>query len=79
MASNNGRKDNQEDCICPSLHKLNKECSFFILCDGMGGHDNGEVASATVCSAFQAPIAAFARAVQAIVDKDGAPAEEAAE
>lgn len=47
-----GNKDNQEDCICPSLHKLNKECRFFILCDGMGGHDNGEVASATVCSAL---------------------------
>ena len=31
-----------------------------------------EVLLATVCSAFQAPIAAFARAVQAIVDKDGA-------
>ena len=38
-----------------------------------------EVLLATVCSAFQAPIAAFARAVQAIVDKDGAPAEESAE
>lgn len=29
-----------------------------------------EVLLATVCSAFQAPIASFARAVQAIVDKD---------
>lgn len=37
-----------------------------------------EVLLATVLSAFQAPIAAFARAVQAIVDKDGS-AEEAAE
>ena len=37
-----------------------------------------EVLLATVCSAFQAPIAAFARAVQAIVDKDGS-AEESAE
>ncbi len=36
-----------------------------------------EVLLATVLSAFQAPIAAFARAVQAIVDKDGS--EEAAE
>lgn len=34
-----------------------------------------EVLLATVCSAFQAPIAAFARAVQAIVDKDGEAAE----
>jgi len=36
-----------------------------------------EVLLATVCSVFNAPIAAFARAVQAIVDKDGEPAEEA--
>ena len=38
-----------------------------------------EVLLATVLNAFNAPIASFARAVQAIVDKDGAPAEEAAE
>lgn len=44
-----------------------------------------EVLLATVCSVFNAPIAAFARAVQAIVDKGGADAaveakaEEAAE
>lgn len=37
-----------------------------------------EVLLATVLSAFQAPIAAFARAVQAIVDKSGeAPAADA--
>ena len=36
-----------------------------------------EVLLATVVGAFQAPIAAFARAVQAIVDKDGS--EESAE
>ena len=35
-----------------------------------------EVLLATVCNAFQAPIAAFARAVQAIVDKNGEPAAE---
>ena len=38
-----------------------------------------EVLLATVCSVFNAPIAAFARAVQAIVDKDGETAEAAAE
>ncbi len=39
-----------------------------------------EVLLATVCNAFNAPIAAFARAIQAVVDKGGeaAPAEEAA-
>lgn len=35
-----------------------------------------EVLLATVCNAFQAPIAAFARAVQAIVDKNGEAAAE---
>lgn len=34
-----------------------------------------EILMATVLGAFQAPIAAFARAVQAIVDKDETPAE----
>ena len=40
-----------------------------------------EVLLANVLGAFQAPIASFARAVQAIVDKDGeaAPEEAAAE
>ena len=34
-----------------------------------------EVLLATVCNAFQAPIAAFARVLQAVVDKDGSAAE----
>ena len=38
-----------------------------------------EVLLATVCNAFNAPIAAFARAIQAIVDKGGAEACEPAE
>lgn len=38
-----------------------------------------EVLLATVLNAFNAPIAAFARAVQAIVDKGDQPAEAAAE
>ena len=32
-----------------------------------------------VAYVFAAPMASFARAIQAIIDKDGAPAEEAAE
>lgn len=47
-----GRKDNQEDCIYPSAKEVNVQSRFFILCDGMGGHENGEVASATVCEAL---------------------------
>ncbi len=44
--------------------------------DSLAKLPSKEVLLATVLSAFQAPIAAFARAVQAIVDKDGSAAEE---
>ncbi len=47
-----GRKDNQEDNVYPSPERLTTENRFFILCDGMGGHDSGEVASDTVCRAL---------------------------
>ena len=47
-----GRKDNQEDNVYPSGKDLTKDNRFFVLCDGMGGHDNGELASDTVCHAL---------------------------
>jgi len=46
--------------------------------DALAKLPSREILLATVCNAFQAPIAAFARAIQAVVDKDAAPAEEAA-
>ena len=50
--------------------------------DSLAKLPSREVLLATVCNAFNAPIAAFARAIQAVVDKSGeevsAPAEEAA-
>ena len=39
--------------------------------DSLAKLPSKEILLATVCNAFQAPIAAFARAVQAIVDKNG--------
>lgn len=47
-----GRKNNQEDCLYPAINDVGTGNRFFVLCDGMGGHENGEVASATVCEAF---------------------------
>ncbi len=44
--------------------------------DSLAKLPSKEVLLATVLGAFQAPIAAFARAVQAIVDKDGSEAAE---
>ncbi len=42
----------QEDCTFPLPKDLKDSDRTFILCDGMGGHDAGEVASATVCTAM---------------------------
>ncbi len=47
--------------------------------DSLAKLPSRDVLLATVCSVFNAPIAAFARAVQAIVDKDGETSEAAAE
>lgn len=47
-----GQRPNQEDSIYPPMGKVTDDDRLFILCDGMGGHEKGEVASATVCEAM---------------------------
>ena len=44
--------------------------------DALAKLPSREILLATVCNAFQAPIAAFARAMQAVVDKDAQPSDE---
>lgn len=46
----------QEDSIYPLPGNLKNSSRTFILCDGMGGHDAGEVASATVCETIGSSI-----------------------
>lgn len=41
-----GHRNNQEDAIVQWNNRL------FVLCDGMGGHEKGEVASQTVCQSL---------------------------
>lgn len=51
-----GKRDNQEDSLFPAHGKAKPEDRLFILCDGMGGHDCGEIASQTVCQAMSETI-----------------------
>ena len=46
----------QEDSLYPAFGEQTDKDRTFILCDGMGGHDAGEVASATVCESMSSSI-----------------------
>lgn len=50
-----GHRDNQEDSLWPETPDANTR--LFVLCDGMGGHESGEVASKTVCEAIAGYVA----------------------
>ena len=54
---------------------IDKEVIGLEKISGLAKLPSREILLANVLGAFQAPISAFARAIQAIVDKDGAPAE----
>lgn len=51
-----GPREKQEDSMFPAYGKASAGDRLFILCDGMGGHSAGEVASRTVCEAMGASI-----------------------
>ena len=54
---------------------IDKEVIGLEKISGLAKLPSREILLANVLGAFQAPISAFARAIQAIVDKDGEPAE----
>ena len=43
-----GKRQNQEDALYPLPQAATSQDQCFILCDGMGGHEKGEVASSIV-------------------------------
>lgn len=47
-----GGRDYQEDARFPDNDKPKDSQRFFVVCDGVGGSEHGEVASNTVCQAF---------------------------
>lgn len=47
-----GKRDNQEDSRFPDVDHPENETPVFVVCDGVGGCEKGEVASATVCESI---------------------------
>jgi len=45
-----GQRSNQEDNIFPAMGQATADDRLFIVCDGMGGHEHGEVASQAVAT-----------------------------
>lgn len=63
-----GQRDNQEDSIYPVAGQATATDRIFVLCDGMGGHEHGEVASQTVAEALSRYLAAHADPQQVVTD-----------
>lgn len=46
-----GNRPSQQDSFAPTKPTAN--ASFFVVCDGVGGRDHGEIASSLVCQMFE--------------------------
>ncbi len=62
-----GGRQNNEDSIYPLPETVGSDRKLFLVCDGVGGSEKGEVASSLACESFQTFFSAFL---------DGEPTEE---
>jgi len=44
-----GQRQNNEDSIFPLLGTANQNTNLFLVCDGVGGMEKGEIASNSAC------------------------------
>ncbi len=51
--SEKGGRLNNEDSIYPMPEAINTNQNLFLVCDGVGGSERGEVASSLACESFQ--------------------------
>ena len=64
-----GKRANQEDSIYPIVGKATESDRLFLLCDGMGGHEHGEVASQGICKSLSSFLLQHAVASEGLEDK----------
>lgn len=65
-----GQRTNQEDCLFPAVGEGQRCNRLFIVCDGMGGHERGEVASHIVCKTFSQVLLPLVDAEQTVREED---------
>jgi len=58
-ASEKGKRNNNEDCVYPLSELVRSGQRLFMVCDGVGGAEKGEVASALACDSFQTFFSTF--------------------
>lgn len=57
--SEKGGRTNNEDSIYPAPETVNTAQKLFLVCDGVGGAEKGEIASALACESFRTYFATF--------------------